>query len=396
MPIPSPFHERTAASCESYRWKDWAGYCAVCRYGVNHEYEYHAIRQAAGLIDVSPLFKYEIKGRDSLRLLNRMMVRDLSRLGVGRVAYTCWCDDAGKVIDDGTVSRLDESYYRLTAAEPSFAWLSHLSRGLEVTISDSSERLAALAIQGPSSREILQQVCDLDLSRLGYFRVAPARIGDRIEGWISRTGYTGDLGYEIWIEAGQAIPVWDLVVESGHAYGCLPAGLDALDMTRIEAGYIMLDVDYHSSQKEVRDSRKSTPYELGLGWMVRLEREPFVGQESLRRERQKGAEWTLVGLELSWPELEALYDSYGLPAALPAEASRTSTPVYQGDRQLGQATSNTWSPILKKSIALASLQTPVHPGSSVQIEHTVEHQRRRVSARIVELPFFDPERKRKP
>ena len=395
MPIPSPFHDRTSPLCESYQWKNWAGYHAACRYLLNHEPEYHALRHASGLIDVTPLFKYEIRGKDASRLLHRMMVRDHSRLKVGRVAYTCWCDDAGKVIDDGTVAHLSEHHYRLTAAEPTFRWLEHLSRHLDVQIEDSSRELAVLALQGPTARDLLQQLTSLDLSYLRYFSVAQADL-DGIPVSISRTGYTGDLGYEIWTATAHALRLWDCLIHTGTSYGLLPAGLDALDMVRIEAGYIMLDVDYYSAQKEILESRKSTPSELGLGWMVQLDRDPFVGQRALREEAERGAAWALLGLDLSWEEIEALYDNYGLPPSLPATASRHSLPVYSGDRQVGYATSHTWSPLLKKSVALASVRADFSdPLSHLKIEQTVEHERYRVSARIVDLPFFDPERKRK-
>ena len=348
------------------------------------------------MIDVTPLFKYEVRGRDASRLLQRMMVRDHGRLKVGRVAYTCWCDDAGKVIDDGTVSRLSEDQYRITAAEPTFRWLEHLSGNLDVQIDDSTTKLAVLALQGPTSRDLLQQVTSLDLSRFRYFSIAQAEV-DGIPVWISRTGYTGDLGYEIWTEAAHAPQLWDSLTSVGRSYGMLTVGLDALDMVRIEAGYVMLDVDYYSAQKEILESRKSTPYELGLGWMVHLERDPFVGQRALRAEAERGAAWALVGLDLSWEAIEALYDRYGLPPSLPATASRHSLPVYSGDQQVGYATSHTWSPLLKKSIALATVRTAYSdPQTHLKIEHTVEHERYRVSTRIVDLPFFDPERKRTP
>jgi len=395
MPIPSPFHDRTAPLCESYQWKNWAGYHAACRYLLNHEPEYHALRHAAALIDVTPLFKYEIRGKDSSRLIHRMMVRDHSRLRVGRVAYTCWCDDSGKVIDDGTVSRLDEHHYRITAAEPTFRWLEHLAGSLAVRIEDSSRKLAVLALQGPTSRALLQQLTGFDLSSLRYFCVTRADL-EGIPVWISRTGYTGDLGYEIWTATAHALRLWDCLIHTGTSYGLRPAGLDALDMVRIEAGYIMLEVDYYSAQKEILESRKSTPYELGLGWMVQLERDLFVGQRALRAEAERGAAWALVGLDLSWEEIEARYEKHGLPPSLPATASRHSLPVYSGDQQVGYATSHTWSPLLKKSIALATVRAgSSNPLTHLKIEQTVEHERYRVSARIVDLPFFDPERKRK-
>ncbi len=396
MPAPTPFHPRTSALCTSYKWKDWAGFAAVRSYDHSHEPEYFAFREAAGLLDVSPLFKYEVYGPDAARFLARMMARDVGKLTVGRVAYTCWCDDEGKVVDDGTVTRLEEDYFRVTAADPSLAWMLRLSPGYRVTLEDSSQRLAALAVQGPASRDVLKACADADLDRLKFFRATRATIGGA-SGWITRTGYTGDLGFEVWVESADALATWDAILDAGRAYGLLPAGLDALDMTRIEAGFILLGCDYYSSRRVVLESRKSTPDEIGLGWIVELDRDPFVGQARIRAERERGSAWALVGLEASWPELEALYESYGLPPALPPAASREPLPVFAGDRQVGRATSHVWSPILKKSIALASVRAPwAAPSTPLRVEHTVEFERKSVAATVVPTPFFDPERKKKP
>jgi aminomethyltransferase len=396
MPIPSPFHERTRHLCSSYRWKDWSGYAAVCSYDTTHDREYFAFRESAGLLDVSPLYKYEIHGPDAQRLLSRMLTRDVAKLAVGRVGYSPWCDDAGKVIDDGTVARLDEDRFRLTAADPTLHWLRALARGFRVTLEDSSTRLAAVALQGPTSRDILRAASDADVDALKFFGVTTARL-DGLDAWITRTGYTGDLGYEVWVERGGALRLWDALVSAGAPYGITPAGLDALDMTRIEAGFVLLGVDYFSAPKVVLESRKSTPFELGLGWTVHLDRDPFVGSAALAAEQRRGSAWALAGLEVSWEALEALYESYSLPPHLPPRASREGLPVYAEARQVGKVTSHTWSPILKKYIALASLETPVaEPGAVLELEHTVEYERRRVPATVVRTPFFDPERKRKP
>ncbi|MEO8277826.1 MAG: aminomethyltransferase family protein [Thermoanaerobaculia bacterium] len=407
MPIPSPFHERTAPLCLSYRWKDWAGYCAVASFDTSHEREYFAFRETAGLLDVSPLFKYEVSGPDANRLLTRMMTRDVSKLKVGRVAYSCWCDDEGRVVDDGTVARLDENHYRVTAADPSLHWLEDCSRGLDVKLEDSSARLAALALQGPNSRAILKSIVrpdsGTDMDSLKFFGVMKASI-DGIPVWISRTGYTGDLGYEIWMESPQALPIWDALISAGKPLGIEPAALDALDVTRIEAGFILLGVDYYSSPKVVLEARKSTPLELGFAWMVDgpgselATRGNFIGREAIAAEKARGAAWHLVGLEVSWEELEALYESFDLPPSLPATARRDGLPVYSEDgRQIGKATSHTWSPILKKYLVIASVHRGYEAkGTRLLLEHTVEFERRKVTATVVPTPFFDPERKRKP
>lgn len=396
MPVPSPFHERTIPLCTSYAWKEWAGYLAVRHYGPCHLPEYFAFRQSAGLLDVSPLFKYEVRGKDAARFLARVMVRDITKLKVGRVTYTCWCDGDGKVIDDGTVSRLDEDRFFVTAADPSLLWLERLSRGYEVEIQDVSEKIAALALQGPTSRDILKAASDADLDALKFFCTTAAKLGD-VPVRISRTGFTGDLGYEVWVERERALEVWDALMDAGRAFQIRPAGLDALDMARVEAGFILLGVDYFSAPKCVLESRKSTPFEIGLGFTVDLERAPFMGQAALLAEKERGSVWQLVGVEAKWEELFALYERYRLPPRLLSAASREAIPLYAGDQQVGQVTSSVWSPVLKKLIGIASVKAPYAAlGTELQLEHTVEYERRTVTAVVVNRPFFDPERKRKP
>jgi aminomethyltransferase len=393
MPLPTPFHERTAALCTSYRWKDWAGYHSVCSYDTSHEPEYFAFRNAAGLLDVSPLKKYVVRGKDAAALLAWVMTRDIGKLAVGAVTYTCLCDEHGKVIDDGTVARLGDDLYRVTTASPALWWLMRQSRGFAVDIEDTTDTTAALALQGPMSRAVLERAIQRSLD-LRFFRIAAARIaGITVE--ISRTGYTGDLGYEIWVAAEDALPLWDALVHAGKPHGLLPAGLDALDVTRIEAGFILQDVDYFSAPRCAIESRKSSPFEIGLGSTVHLDREPFVGQAALRAERARGSAWATVGLDMSWEETAALYDEHGLPPHLPTRAWRTPVPVYDGRRQVGQATSGTWSPILKKNLAIATVRSEhAAPGTRLRIEHTVEFARRTVTATVSARPFFDPERKR--
>jgi aminomethyltransferase len=376
-------------------WKDWAGYHAVRSYDTSHEREYFAIRHAAGLIDVSPLHKYEVRGRDAGALLSGVLVKDVRKLAVGRVSYLCWCDDDGKVLDDGTVSRLAEDHYRLTSAEPAGAWLEKHARGRRVTVDDVSARLAALALQGPASREILRRVCDVDLERLRFFRVVPARL-DGAAIHLSRTGYTGDLGYEVWCTSDDALRVWDAIVAAGRPFRLEPAGLDALDVSRVEAGFILNGVDYFPANRCPISSRKSSPFEIGLGWTVQLEREPFVGQSALRRESAVGPARKVVGLDIEWETLERLHERVGLPLHLPSTAWRTAVPLYsERGRQVGRATSGTWSPLLKRNLALASVEAPhaVH-GTRLMIEATVEFRRERVPATVVPTPFFDPPRKK--
>jgi aminomethyltransferase len=329
-------------------------------------------------------------------LVDRIVTRDMNKVAVGQVVYTHWCDGEGKVIDDGTVSRLDEQVYRWTAAEPNLRWITLNSHGLDVRIEEITEQTAAVALQGPTSRSILEACAQapIDLRALKYFRVTPARIaGIPVE--ISRTGYTGDLGYEVWIPAAHAETLWDAIMQAGRAYDITPAGMLALDIARIEAGLILLDVDYVSAKKALIPSQKYTPAEIGLGRLVHLEKSPFVGQAALRKEAGRGPARQLVGLEIDWDGLERLYDEAGLPPQVPATASRVSVPVYSGERQVGKVTSSTWSPTLKKMIALGSLSSSSAAlGKRLEMEWTVDHRRRRVDATVVKLPFFDPPRKR--
>jgi aminomethyltransferase len=364
-------------------------------YELSHEREYHAIRSAAALIDVSPLYKYSIHGRDATRLLDRIVTRDVARAAPGQVLYTCWCDAGGKVIDDGTIARLGETEFRMTSADPNLRWLQDNARDLDVSIEDVSDRIAALALQGPTSRALLQELVNVDLAQLRYFRIAPAKL-DGAAVAISRTGYTGDLGYEIWMNAEQALSVWDALVRSGSRHGIVPAGILALDIARIEAGLMLMDVDYVSARKALTPRQTSSPLELDLAWTVSLRKEHFVGRKALAAEHARGPEWQFVGIEVSWESLEQLYAKVGLAPQLPNTAWRTSVPLYdRGGEQIGYATSGGWSPLLKKYIALAHLRSRyAKAGTAVEMEVTVEHQRKRADARVVKKPFFDPERKR--
>ncbi|HEY7241038.1 MAG TPA: aminomethyltransferase family protein [Burkholderiales bacterium] len=388
----TPFHERTAALCASHAWRRWAGYIVASSYELSHEREYHCIRAAAALFDVSPLYKYLIRGRDAVRLLDRVVTRDVTRCQVGQVLYTPWCEAAGKVLDDGTVARLDEAVFRMTSAEPSLRWLEANSIGLEVSVQDISESTAALSLQGPQSLAVLKALGDIPPLR--YFRLARAELrGIQVE--ISRTGYTGDLGFEIWVPSSDALPVWDAVMEAGENHGLQAAGMLALDVARIEAGLMLIDVDYVPARKALVESQMSSPYELDLAWAVNLEKEQFVGRQALVDEKARGPAWQFVGIEIGYPGLERLYADVGLATRLPQAAWRTSVPIYSGAEQAGYATSGGWSPLLKKYIALAHLRSKwARPGTELDIEITVEHKRRRTAARVVKKPFFDPERKR--
>ena len=393
MPVGTAVHERTAALCESLNYREWSGYYAVSAYESHHEHEYNAIRNAAALIDVSPLFKYLVTGRDAARFVDRLITRDVTKMAPGQVYYTPWCDEHGKVIDDGTVSRLGEETFRWTAADPSLRWFRQNAAGFEVRIDDISEEVAALALQGPTSARVLRAVSDADIDRLKYFRVTGGTVaGVRVD--ISRTGYTGDLGYEIWMPVADAVRVWDALMSGGQAFDVRPAGMLALDVARVEAGLLLIDVDFFSSKKALIASQKYTPYEMGLGRLVSLGKGRFIGQQALMEEQRRGAARRIVGLEIAWPEVERLYEGVGLPPAVGATASRVAVPLYQGNRQVGKATTTTWSPVLKRMIALGTVARPHdEEGTTLQIEVTVEAVRHRVPATVVPTPFFNPARK---
>jgi aminomethyltransferase len=390
----TPFHPRTSALCASHAWRRWAGHIAASSYELLHEREYHAIRSSAALLDVSPLHKYMVTGPDAARLLDRVVTRDVTKMKVGQVGYTPWCDSAGKVIDDGTISRLGEHVFRMTSADPNLLWLTQNAVGLDVKLADVSESTAALALQGPNSRAILERAAEKDLTGLKYFRLTQATVRG-VTVTITRTGYTGDLGYEIWVDASHALPLWDALIDVGRAYGITPTGLLALDMARIEAGLILIDVDYISTRKALIEGQKSSPYEINLAWTVNLEKDFFIGRDALAAEAARGPTWQFVGLDVEWDSLEGLYADAGLPPRLPNAAWRTSVPVYADGKQVGYATSGSWSPLLKKYIALAHVESRfAKAGTVVEMEVTVEHRRKRAKAKIAQLPFFNPDRKR--
>ncbi|HEV8048523.1 MAG TPA: aminomethyltransferase family protein [Terriglobales bacterium] len=393
MPIGTAFHERTFPLCHSLNYREWSGYYTVSVYEVHHEHEYNAIRNAAALIDISPLYKYLVTGKDATKLVNRVITRDIRKVSVGQVIYCCWCDEQGKVIDDGTITRLDENKYRWTAADPSLRWFRQNGISMDVQVEDISEKAAALALQGPTSGKLLKSVAEADIANLKYFRVTHGKIaGVPVD--ISRTGYTGDLGYEIWVPWNDAVKVWDAVMETGKRFDVHAAGMLALDVARVEAGLLLIDVDYTSSKKALIPSQKYSPYELGFGKMVHLNKENFIGKAALEQDQKQGVARQFVGLEIDWTEVEARYETFGLTPAAPTQASRVAVPVYCGEKQVGKATSTTWSPVLKKMIALASIETShAKPGTRLQMEITIEAIRQKVTAKIVKMPFFNPARK---
>jgi aminomethyltransferase len=397
--VGTAFHPVTAPLNRKEQWREWSGYYASSSYADAHDIEYNAIREAVALIDVSPLFKYVVRGPDAQRLVDRVITRDATKLTPGRVFYTPWCDEHGKVIDDGTIHGLDDGTYRWTAADPQLRWLRMNSAGLDVTVDDVTEQTAALALQGPQSRAVLEAVTGESFGELGYFRrrATAVKIGRRkVPFDVSRTGYTGDLGYELWIDASQAVGLWDALWAVGQDHAIRPAGMLALDLVRLEAGLILLEVDYTSARHAMNPEQNYSPAEIGLGRLVTFDKADFVGRLALEREARAGGPGRrLVGLELDWYGIEGLFSAQGLPPAISPVVDRAPRPVFVGGRQVGRATSVGWSPILKQAIALASVP-PAHEarGSKLDVEWSVEGRRGRVPAAVVDLPFLDLERKR--
>jgi aminomethyltransferase len=396
MSVGTAFHPRTSQLNGKLAWGEWSGYLSAQVYADFHDIEYNAIREAVASIDVSPLYKYVISGPDAARLVDRVTTRDVGKLAVGQVFYTPWCDERGRVIDDGTVTRRDESTYFWTAADPSYRWFTLNAHGLDVSIEDVSDQVAALALQGPRSREVLEAATGgQDWSDLRYFRHRRTEIGG-IDAHVTRTGYTGDLGYELWIDTEAALDLWDAVFAAGEPFGIRPAGIRALDVARVEAGLILIEVEYTSSRLALSAEQEYSPFEIGLGRMVDLAKADFVGRNALAGEQAKGGPpRRLVGLSLDWSGIESLFAKHDLPPAVSPTVHRDPMPVFEHDRLVGRATSLTWSPTLKRMIGFGSVpRFLAEPGKRVSVEWMVEGEPGRVGATVVEMPFLDLLRKR--
>ncbi len=397
MPRPTPFHSRIGPLCVASRWEEWSGYLSPTMYDLDHLHEYNAVRTGCALFDVSPLYKYDIRGRDALALLNRVIVRDVAKCRIGQVLYTTWCDDNGKVIDDGTVARLSADFFRMTAALPTLYWLQDNAVGLEVEIEDVTDDYAALALQGPTSRELLQRLTAADLTGLRFFRCTQSEVAGA-PALISRAGYTGDLGYEVFVRPPDAGKLWDSIMEIGDDHQLRPAGNVALELARIEAGLLLLDADFVSAAQTQFEVQKTSPYDLGLAWMVDLKKDFFVGQEALRHEKQHGSRWNTVGLELDVTALERFYAEFDMPLHLPYRSWTEAVPSYADEAQrhhIGRGTSGMWSPTLKKYIVMARLLPQyAQLGTRLFIEEMIEAVSYSVPATVVKMPFFDPPRKR--
>lgn len=394
----TPFHARTSALNQGQRWEDWEGFLSATMYSLDPVFEYNAIRLGCGLVDVSPLHKYDVRGPDAQAMLQRLVVRNISKSRPGRVFYTTWCNDDGMVIDDGAVFHVGENHLRLTATLPGLDWLEDNAFGFDVTINDVSEEMAGIALQGPTSRELLQKITGVDLAKLKFFECTRADVSGA-PALISRTGYTGDLGFEIFVRAEDAEKIWDSAMELSPDYKLRPCGLIALDMARIEAGLLQIDAEFISAKQTLFDVQKISPLELGLGWMCKLDGDYFVGRDALRREKENGtSRWNTVGVELDVTYIEKYYGEFKMPLHLPERPWKEAVPIYSDEAQkdhIGRGTSGMWSPLLKKYIVIARIPPQyAKQGSCFWIEEVIEAKTFSIPATVVEMPFFDPPRKR--
>jgi aminomethyltransferase len=394
----TPFHERTSALNETHLWSHWSNHLAADRYQLSDKAEYFAVRNAAGIFDSSPLFKYRIHGPDAETFLAGILARDIRAAPAGQAQYTCWLDDRGFVIEDGVILHTATDEYLLTSAEPNLAYFADRIGRRDVRIDEVSHEVGTIALQGPRSRDLLKRLVP-QMEHIPYFGVARGEIGGA-EVTVSRTGYSGDLGYEIWVGSPDALHVWDTLWESVEGHGVLPFGLSALYMLRIEAGLLLLDADFDSSRFAWNDAHRSTAIELGWGWMFRGLKDDdraFIGRRALEREiADKTSRWAMRGLVVDWQDYDRVYNEAGL---IPP---KDHTPVVEDwivydegyQAQVGYATSFMYSPMLQRHIAIARIRPDLAAtGTRLKLEFTVDHQYEQVAAHVARLPLYNPERK---
>jgi aminomethyltransferase len=393
--VGTAFHPRTSTMNEKLAWGEWSGYHAAAVYADFHDIEYNAIREAAAVIDVSPLYKYVVSGLDAPRLMNRVLPRDAVRQRVNQVFYTPWVDEDGKMIDDGTVTRLTENSYRVTAALPCYRWFLLNATGLDVQVDDITETTAGLALQGQKSRAVLEAATGQDWSDVPYFGRRGTSIGG-VPVDVTRTGYTGDLGYELWVSTDDALAMWDRLFEVGPDYGLRPAGINALDVSRVEAGLILIDAEYTSALNARTADHFYSPAELGLSRLIDFDKGDFVGRRALLAERERGGPpRRLVGLDLEWAGIESMFARHGLAPEVSAMVHRPAVPIYREGRQVGRATSICWGPTIKRMVGFGSVDRRQEAvGTRLSVEWSVEGERGKVAATVVPLPFLDLPRKR--
>jgi aminomethyltransferase len=403
MPKTTPFHARLEPLNETGIWKNWSGYLVAPRYQYSTTFEYYAIRNSVAVLDTSPLFKYKFTGQQSKQLLERVMARDIGGCKLGAAQYTVWCDERGFVLQDGVIMQVRENEYWLTAAEPALRYFRNAARQLKLTdvqVEDVSSEYGILALQGPHAHNVIRQLTG-DADRLKYFGLAETQIKG-CDVLLSRTGFTGDLGYELWIRADDAITVWDALMESGVGYNITPIGTTALKMARVEAGLLLMDVDFHSSRYAWVDAERETPIELGWGWMFRrLKKDPrdFIGRAAIELElNDKTSRWTTVGLAIDWHDYERVHREVGILPPKHDVYRETTMSIYRrNDREwdyAGYASTFAFSSLLKKPLAIAKLPLDLaKPGTEVDLEIPLIRKPVNVLARVEAMPFFDPPRK---
>jgi aminomethyltransferase len=393
----TPFHHRLSELNRTGLYSHWSGYLSALRYDMSAKHEYFAVRNSAGFFDTSPLFKYWIRGKDAERFLAGVLTRDVRQCRPGRAQYTIWCDDRGYVLEDGVVFRHSDTEFFMTTARPNLGYFTDLIGRLSVEIEDVSDDFGVLAVQGPRSREILETLTP-DVNGLAFFDLCSTKIGTAPV-TLSRTGYTGDLGFEIFVGADHALPVLDAVIDAGAGRGLRPFGEDALLMTRIEAGLVLIDVEFSSSRLAYNDNERITPRELGFGWMLRgidAPDRPFIGRAALRKElADKTSRWLTVGLSVDWHQFDRLHTEAGLLTPKDETPLSYESMLYddEGER-IGYATGLMYSPMLQRHIAMARVRPDLaSPGSRVNLEITIDHRYRTVAADVARLPLFNPTRK---
>ncbi len=393
----TPFHERTNALNETQLWSHWSGHLAADRYQMSDKMEYFAVRNAAGLFDSSPLYKYRITGKDAEAFLAGILARDIRACPPGGAQYTCWLDDRGFVIEDGVILHTAKNEYLLTSAEPNFAYFADRIGRHDVAIEEVSDDIGTLALQGPRSRDLLKRLVP-QMEKIPYFGVAKGEIGGAGV-TVSRTGYSGDLGYEVWVDTPDALHVWDTLWDSMEGHGVLPFGLAALYMLRIEAGLLLLDADFDSSRFAWNDAHRSSPIELGWSWMfkdLKSDDRAFIGRKALEREiADKTSRWAMRGLIVDWRDYDRVYNDAGLIPPKDHTPVQEDWMCYDDDyERVGYATSFMYSPMLQRHIAIARIRPDLAKlGTKVNLEFTVDHHYEQVAAHVARLPLYNPERK---
>ncbi|MFK7800378.1 MAG: aminomethyltransferase family protein [Anaerolineae bacterium] len=402
MPKTTPFHPRTEPLNVPMIWENWAGYLVAPQYQYSEISEYYSIRNSAGLLDTSPLFKYKFSGPDAEKYLMHVMARDIRKCKPGRAQYTIWCDEAGFVVEDGVIMHVSVGEYWLTSAEPNLRYFRQIARKnrFDVQIDDISTSYGILALQGPHSLNILKQLTP-DLNGVGFFRLAHTKL-DGHNVVISRTGYTGDLGYEIWVPAESAVAVWDALMTAGKGHNITPMGLDALKQARVEAGLLLIDVDFYSARYAWTDAQRDTPHELGWGWMFKnlaKDERDFIGRAAIEAEIANGtSRHNTVGLVVDWRDYQEKHRAAGIIPPLEGVFNEGTMNIYRISdipwEYGGYATCMMFSSLLRSHIAIAKLPLDLcEPGTEVDLEISIIRRSVNVKAKVVALPFFNPERK---